>query len=753
MARKSSPVWGRVDRRRNGIVCLAGVLTVLWGYGTQWRVMDLLLTELGLSAAEFASVIALFALAIFGQFAASLWTERFGYRRIMGVCWTASHVILIPLLFLPSAYFQGRAALLEILLLAAAAGKLLQMAGTSGLRRVIDSRLPAVRRDKAHASARRMYSVAGVLCLLVLAAVFSFCEGWRHPLRTLRVVLVVSLIAALIRDLFVSGMPEPHCAGQTVRIVWRRVVVVFLSNDRLMQLFGLCILMRMAIAGTEPFTVFFMRRALGASPALVMLAAAAMVAAAALSSPAWTRMVSAAGGNFALGFSLAIMGVSLALWMPVVPSTAVGAATAVIIHILQGISFAGMAVCVSDRFSAAMGGKCSPVIMALFRGADAVVFAIVVCLCGVVIDMLSGTGPFAFGPLSLDVYRGIFAVSGLLFLVMALLCLRFPSGRSAAPVAPLNGAFLPLRPAVELDEALPPLAADHRLTYLEQTSEFGSRLTTEELIAALGDPSFDVRQDAAVALGRRRAVESVPRLAGMLKSAGHGIEHQIIWALGEIGDWNAVPALMRALRREDPRMRGLAVRALGKIGNHAAARRLLKLLEKDPDDFVRLSAATALSRMQIEAAVWPLLTLLENSQVSVNRREYAVAIGNILSRPDEPFYPWWSGRRLDFDSDFPALVQNLQNELGIIQPELERLLEIISNAYQERDFFGALNYLREKWADFGCERPEDIRSLVLASLLDPNRKPAADPQEEAMLAMYLFCELMKTPHAPLESAQ
>ena len=125
-----------------------------------------------------------------------------------------------------------------------------------------------------------------------------------------------------------------------------------------------------------------------------------------------------------------------------------------------------------------------------------------------------------------------------------------------------------------------------------------SRLPSERygntLVALLDDPDDDVRLGAIEALGRGRHKAAVPTLVNRLK-AGDRNSIRIIWALGEIGDERAVPALMTQYRSNEPFTRQKAVEALGKVGGSEA---MLVLMEAmvDPDRSVRKKAEAALQR-------------------------------------------------------------------------------------------------------------------------------------------------------------
>ena len=121
----------------------------------------------------------------------------------------------------------------------------------------------------------------------------------------------------------------------------------------------------------------------------------------------------------------------------------------------------------------------------------------------------------------------------------------------------------------------------------------GNRQAVPLLSKTLRDSEPAVRKRGAWALGALDASEAVPALVEALKDSDAGVREQVAWALGAIGDRRAVEGLMAALGDSAPGVRKQAAWALGAIGDSRAVNALTKSL-KDPDAGVRKQAAWAL---------------------------------------------------------------------------------------------------------------------------------------------------------------
>jgi len=195
-----------------------------------------------------------------------------------------------------------------------------------------------------------------------------------------------------------------------------------------------------------------------------------------------------------------------------------------------------------------------------------------------------------------------------------------------------------------------------------------------KLIFTLGDPQKAVRQASAAAMkriGRERDLQRlfqayglIDRTLGALEDSNLEKARRAARALGEVGDDQAMQALMRVFS-EDPRhslrcviaeafgragyadalgllllaalshtedhwVRTDAVRALGMIGQPAAIDGLMVLLQDERDD-VRWNAATALGEIGDPSAAFALTAALSDREWSV--REAAVRALGMLGDP------------------------------------------------------------------------------------------------------------------------
>jgi HEAT repeat protein len=99
----------------------------------------------------------------------------------------------------------------------------------------------------------------------------------------------------------------------------------------------------------------------------------------------------------------------------------------------------------------------------------------------------------------------------------------------------------------------------------------------------------------------------------------YAVQNHIIFALGDIGDKQAIDILVQLmLRNSEMRVRGTAAAALGKISDEQAIEPLISVLENDREDsWVRDKAAWALFQIGGAKTALPLLRYLKHNHTNI----------------------------------------------------------------------------------------------------------------------------------------
>jgi len=120
------------------------------------------------------------------------------------------------------------------------------------------------------------------------------------------------------------------------------------------------------------------------------------------------------------------------------------------------------------------------------------------------------------------------------------------------------------------------------------------------LVDALADPHWQVRAEAAVALGKLGIDEAVPPLVAATSDDFWQVREKAAEALGKLRAVAAVDALGECTRDEVANLRKTAIGALGEIA-HPNARPFVEAALRDPDPDVRKLARWARDRLDAAA--------------------------------------------------------------------------------------------------------------------------------------------------------
>jgi len=163
------------------------------------------------------------------------------------------------------------------------------------------------------------------------------------------------------------------------------------------------------------------------------------------------------------------------------------------------------------------------------------------------------------------------------------------------------------------------------------------------LIAALGDPSQDVRVEAIFGLGELQDKNAVQPLCGLLKQHADYFEQlNVLVALERIGDSSAIPAIRaneESMGKKNTWERQRRLRALLSLGDKDALPKVIQSAEQgDVDLSQRRIAREAcresieiLGRFKIKEAVPIIVKALQNGWHPL-RKEAAIALGEIGDR-------------------------------------------------------------------------------------------------------------------------
>ncbi|MEI8352625.1 MAG: HEAT repeat domain-containing protein, partial [bacterium] len=180
-----------------------------------------------------------------------------------------------------------------------------------------------------------------------------------------------------------------------------------------------------------------------------------------------------------------------------------------------------------------------------------------------------------------------------------------------------------------------------------------------DLIQQLDDPATDVREAAALALGRIGSPDAVDALVGKLDDPNADLAPQIARALRHTHSRQAVDSLIRRLNDPDRETVTETVRTLGDIGDDRAKRPLLDILQRSQDSKVISASSEALARLGEMSALYEIIPRMKAATNPVLKRSLAVAAGDLLGKPGE-FYGIMVREQREPGSEIERLIRQIQ---------------------------------------------------------------------------------------------
>lgn len=268
----------------------------------------------------------------------------------------------------------------------------------------------------------------------------------------------------------------------------------------------------------------------------------------------------------------------------------------------------------------------------------------------------------------------------------------------------------------------------------EITYGFGgtrSALVKEELIAALSDPSFDVRHEAILSLGHLppspavvRALESMLAYEGLVE-----LQYAALGSLGRLKARESGHRVAQFLDSPNPLLRARAMRTLGDIRDDTWLPQIRTRLRDDPEIDCRLAAVSALGKFRDSQSIDGLLDIYRQlvggdaGMVGEPRSKVVLlALSKILDL-EESFSREWRREEKVVGYRLPNLLERLRNTLRRRSTEeseqYARLLTkaaVALSAGSTGEAFAALQSLRPYVA-----RSDTAEAAVVLRIMDGTR--------------------------------
>ena len=600
-------------------------------------VFILFLNDLGLRKAQIGLLLSLMPLCSTLSLLTAPYVARLGFKRSFVLFWGTRNVVVAALLLTPwyVSAFGPRAAfavIAVVLLLFAICRSVGETAWYPWSHEVI----PPSIRGKFAAVNNMLSTLVSMSAVLIAGWVLGLGTGlWRY-LWLIGGGVVIGLISVAVISFVPGG--APLAAGAANRFSFRRYRPVVGDRNFLRYLAGVGLVL---LGGSlMAFVPLFMKESIGLRDSQVVFVQGSGMIGVLASSYLWGWAADRYGSKPVMLLGLIAMVVSPLLWFFLPRHSVWSMPLAVALAAVGALASLGYGIgSMRQLYTNVVPHEGRTEYFSLYCAWCGLMAGLGAPLAGQVLQLNAGRSG-ALGPIRFDAYSPLFVASALLLGVGALTLSRIRSD-SPLSTAEFAGMFLRGNPLWAMASKLRyrlALEESDRALLTRGLSRSGSPLSADELIEALYDPSFNVRQEAIFAIAQSRPdfrlIEAMWRVAEGDHPDGLAAS-QALPRVGRLSRRRSVRQLIASLDDGNFNARYEAVVGLSRVRAEPAVVEALVRVVEGPENDLAIAAVWALSRLGGPQAVIAARQALHSDRPLLAARA-ARALGTLGDRESAP---------------------------------------------------------------------------------------------------------------------
>lgn len=594
-------------------------------------VFPLFLSELGLSKGQMGFLFSLMPfLGLIAPFIAP-WTARFGYKNTFLTFFGLRKIFTILLLLTPwvQSHFGAHGTLIFVAVIVACFAFCRSVAETARIPWAQEY-VPNAIQGKYTATNNFFTSLAGFVAVGVASYVLGSSHGLSSFMFLIAAGVVTGFVSVWCSAFIPGGAPHPVKAGQAAP---KRDLREALHDHNFLLYLATVGVIILATTPVGSFIPLYMTDEVGLSASNVVLLQIGTLFGTLVTSYLWGWVADRYGSKPVMMSGLWLrMLIPLALLL-IPRHSAISLYTAIGISLLQGIADMGWGIG-STRilYVSVVPPEKKADYMALYFAWIGVLGGISQLAGGWILDWSADlSGQWSY--LTIDAYSPLF-ISGIVLILASLPLIRKMRADNRFGMGQFVGIFLRGNPFLAMGSLIRYQYSRNEhdaVLVTERLGEAKSLLTVDELLDALHDPRFQVRFEALISIARmppdRRLRDA---LIETLTGTELALSAMAAWALGRMGDVEALPALQDALDSPYLSIRAHSARAIGALRARELAPLLRERLTAENDKGLQMAYASALGNLHDQEATGLLLTLLANTGNDKARLELALALARLV---------------------------------------------------------------------------------------------------------------------------
>lgn len=712
-------------------------------------VFVLFLDELGLDDSQIGVLLGIVPfLGVIAPFVAPS-VGRFGYKRTYIAFWGIRSFVIAFLLLTPTvlARYGTNGAFIWVVVIILLFGACRAIAETGGYpwkKEVVPDNI----RGKYTAVNSMSTTIASILVTVVAGYVIESLTGLQPFMILIAVGILFGLMAVLAFTRVPAEDSEKRQAdrgdhfsqmGQALR---SKNFVLFLLILGLATIGGPSVI---------SFVPLFMKEQVGLSEGVIVLLSVGTFIGALVTSFLWGWATDRYGSKPVMQLSLYLLSLLPLAWMLLPKSSPASAPLAMAIAVVSGIATLAWQISWTRYlFVNAVPDENKSAYLAVYYAWFAIVAGLGPFLAGQILSAARSLEA-QFGYFVIDPYTPLFVLSIVLILIGSFLVVRLQT-EGTTTFRHFASMFLRGNPVKALRLLVQYNFSGDEMTRVVATEQMGdaqSLLSTNELIEALRDPSFRVRQEAIHSIGRMPAEdELVDALIEVLEDPESELNISAARALGRIGSERAIPALRRALSSGYRPLEANSVRSLAMLDDFESVSLIMAKLEQESNPRLRLAYVSALGRLRVKGSVEQLFDLLLEARSEVSRGEIGLAIARMVG--DEKYYlQHWRPLQSDFNtSTAQALLAFQKPAEGCGMLEIAEVAQATANSFAAGDADAATTSLVTMLQWLPKDNLEKTIAKVAKGCIDGIEEHGERRKEYILLSLHTMDAALKQLNQP-----
>lgn len=669
---------------------------------------------------------------------------RYGYKRTFITFWAARKAFAALLLIVPFAAFNFgvEAAIILITVI---------MIGFSICRSIAETGYYPWIREFVPDSVRGKYaatnSALSNLVSIVATAFATVVIGLSTDINRFIILFIVGIISGFIAVVMYTRIPGGAAEKDTenpITLSFHDIVDTLRDRNLRFYLGGLLLF----VYGTAPlysFLPLFMRQEVGLNESTILSLQISILIGGLLSSQLLGWSADRYGSRPVMLSGLTLTALLPIGWILMPRLADISLLFALTLAFFQGVATIGWSVGSSRLlFTRVIPEDNKARYMAVYYAGLGLIGGTSQFLGGRLLDLFNDVnGQFLF--IKLDSFT-VLMVIGIVLPALSMLVFRHVVSDSRVSVTEFAGLFLHGNPVFALGTMMRFYRAKDvtqavRLT--ERLGQTNSPLTVEEMVSALTDPRFYVRFEAVISIARMdKNSQLTQALIDLLNGTEISLSVMAAWALGRIGDEDALPALRHGLDSEYKSIRAHCARALGTMGDHQIIPDLHERLKATDDVGLRIAYAATLAELRATSTIPTILEVLNQTKNDKARMEIVMSLAKMVS--DENHYVTLvRGFYSDTGTAFAQEMMRLRTRLNkntVVQDELVKYCTRATEQFGNdnlKDGYDTLSRIVEG-SLFLAKDP--ITQKLLQGSLDGLREWGTAHPEYALLALNILNE-------------